>query len=469
MGREMKLLLALTSGALLLPAVGCDGKSGAGDSQADAVQLIDEDSDGYPVEEDGVAVDCDDSDPRVHPGATEACNGLDDDCDGVPADDELQDADADGYPACEDCDDVNPDAWPGQIWFADDDRDNFGNAFDFLESCLQPAGYVLDNSDCDDTDPDAYPDQIWIPDDDGDGYGDPDGTPLTQCDKPPGYTTVFDQDCDDTDPDQYPGQIWYFDGDSDGYGTADASLEQCEEPTDYVIDDTDCDDTAFDVNPTAKEICDGLDNDCDGVTPADEADGDGDGYAICDGDPDDTDASVFPELILEDFESGVWPGKDWISVSGGGTIGPTYAHDGKYGLLDTDWHYMSGPTFGAVGDVLSAWVYFSDSGRAYIGFDGNSGGCKSFVVAPNSAEIMMQDNASFGYGEFAEVGVGFTLSQWYYVEIEFLKGTTVEGRLYDATGATLVSSTSYSYASIGGGTLCLRSFGGVYIDTLSLR
>ena len=63
--------------------------------------------------------DCDDTDPAVHPGADEACNGVDDDCDGeVDEATWWRDSDGDGYgadPTTHDCD-------PGDGW-ADNDSD----------------------------------------------------------------------------------------------------------------------------------------------------------------------------------------------------------------------------------------------------------------------------------------------------------------------------------------------------------
>ena len=55
----------------------------------------------------------------------------------------------------------------------------------------------------------------------------------------------------------------------------------------------DCNDLAAQVYPGAPEICDGLDDDCDGVIPEDEADADGDGQMICEGDCDDDNPAIY--------------------------------------------------------------------------------------------------------------------------------------------------------------------------------
>ncbi|MGB4829724.1 MAG: MopE-related protein, partial [Chitinophagales bacterium] len=78
--------------------------------------------------------DCNDSNDATYPGATELCNYLDDDCDGL-TDDNLTYI----------------------LSYQDNDGDDFGNPLIDSISCELPIGYVEDNTDCDDTNPEIYP------------------------------------------------------------------------------------------------------------------------------------------------------------------------------------------------------------------------------------------------------------------------------------------------------------------------
>ncbi|NUN12114.1 MAG: hypothetical protein HUU55_00605 [Myxococcales bacterium] len=57
----------------------------------------------------------------------------------------------------------------------------------------------------------------------------------------------------------------------------------------------DCDDTRADVAPGLPELCDAVDNNCDGVLPTDELDVDAEGYATCAGDCNDGNITVYPD------------------------------------------------------------------------------------------------------------------------------------------------------------------------------
>ncbi len=83
-----------------------------------------------------------------------------------------------------------------------------------------------------------------------------------------------DEDCDDGDP-----AMNLDDVDSDGVDTCSG----------------DCQDDAADVHPGATEVCNQVDDDCDGVVPGEEADEDGDGWMPCTGDCDDGDPLVHPD------------------------------------------------------------------------------------------------------------------------------------------------------------------------------
>ncbi len=63
---------------------------------------------------------------------------------------------------------------------------------------------------------------------------------------------------------------------------------------DGFIPGADCDETNAAVHKDAKEICDGVDNNCNGHVPPDDVDADGDGILKCAGDCDDLDRNVYP-------------------------------------------------------------------------------------------------------------------------------------------------------------------------------
>ena len=202
------------------------------------------------------ATDCDDGDSAIHPGADERCNGFDDDCDGH-VDEGFPDSDGDGTPDCldedddgdgvldgADCASLDADAWQLLTGCLDQDGDGYG-AGSIHELCTGeslPAGYVQNADDCDDTDADVHP-----------------GAPEV-CNS-------IDDDCDDlvddADDDCSGQPTWYADTDGDGYGDQDAAVLACSQPTNHVPDATDCDDHDPNVHPSAEEVCNRVDDDCD--------------------------------------------------------------------------------------------------------------------------------------------------------------------------------------------------------------
>jgi hypothetical protein len=204
---------------------------------------------------DGVA-DADDCAPRdkaVFPGASEACNGRDDDCDGV-TDNGFPDTDRDGLADCIDADDDNDGVCDGPAAVP-------GTCVAGPDNCPSVA-----NPDQKDTDGDAVGDAC---ENDADGDGWPNGG--DNC------PDVANPTQTDTDRD---GQGDACDPDDDGDGATDAA---------------DCAPLDRAVFPGADEACNGRDDDCNGRTDEGFADTDDDGFADC-VDPDD-DGDGWPDGV----------------------------------------------------------------------------------------------------------------------------------------------------------------------------
>jgi hypothetical protein len=170
------------------------------------------------------------------------------------------------------------------LYYADADGDGFGDPTMDTLLCNAPAGFVANNTDCNDTDALVNPTTIWYQDLDNDQVGNS-AVSQVSCLQPSGYV-LANGDCDDNNAAVVAPVIYYTDADNDGFGDDATATPFCQAPVNMIAIGGDCNDANNAVYPGATEICDGLDNNCNGQE--DEGltflnyyfDGDSDGYGI---------------------------------------------------------------------------------------------------------------------------------------------------------------------------------------------
>lgn len=222
---------------LLALLVACGGGKDAVDSgstgDGGSITVVDADSDGFAVEED-----CDDANPAINPSAAEICDEVDNNCNGLT------------------------DEGLTSTYYVDEDGDAYGDAGRIVEACGWEEGLAEVAEDCDDEDALVNPgmDELC------NGFDD-------NCDGDVDEATALD------------ARTWYLDVDGDGHGDVKKLTVSCEQPEGHVSVSGDCNDEDMAINPSATEVCNELDDNCDGVTDTDAVDAptwyrdvDGDGY-----------------------------------------------------------------------------------------------------------------------------------------------------------------------------------------------
>lgn len=335
-----------------------------------AVTLDAEDSDGdtYVAVSAGGS-DCDDSRDTTHPGASELCDGQDNDCDG-PSDEE-----------------------GGTSWYPDQDGDGFGDRDALaLVSCAKPAGppvYVADHTDCRDSDGAVFPRSDFTEtlcndvDDDCDDVID-DGFPAkgSSCSIPcPGGTYVCSSSFTSLACANAPALLsLYPDEDGDGAGKEGAAstgtiCPNTTPPVGSVTNTDDCDDLDPYNRRGRAESCDARDNTCN--TQVDEGD-------VCQGKG---------WKLLND--AALTGSRQWKTVAVGPSGLPVWMA-GNNGVLAV--RRAAGQPFtsldGSCGNSnwISAWVRPSD-GAVFLGSEGaqvaqhDGTSCSNATNAPSGQAI----------------------------------------------------------------------------------
>ena len=307
-------------------------------------------------------------------------------------------------------------------------------------------GFVL-SEDCDDEDELIHPDAREV------------------CDG-------IDNNCDGViDDDAMDRPEWYADSDGDGYGEAATSLAECDAPSGFVSESTDCDDADAAVHPGADEVCDDIDNNCDSTVDEDTAvdapswfvDADGDGYGDASqevvaclspggtyvgdsADCDDADALNFP---------GADERCDGVDNNCDGTIDEDFSVDAVTFYADTD-----GDGYGDAASTAAACAAPSGFVEDATDCDDSNGAispgadelCATTGVDDDcdgdSDEDSATDAASWyadmdgdGFGDAGQVAVACTDPGW---SLQLGTGTLTPGTDFGSSDASLTLDESIS-------------------------
>ncbi|MCB9743739.1 MAG: putative metal-binding motif-containing protein [Alphaproteobacteria bacterium] len=313
-------------------------------------------------------------------------------------------------------------------------------------------------------------------DDSGEVDADGDGSPASEdCDDSdalvyPGAEELcdsLDNDCDAAvDEEAADARAWYADSDGDGVGAVEAGGEACALPSGASWDSGDCDDENAEVYPGADEVCDGTDNDCDGLIDVEDediqdastwyADLDGDGfgdpagavlacslpqdYVADDSDCDDGDAEVHPGAQEVCDESGVDEDCDGLVDDDDESVSGT-----------TEWYADSdGDGYGDADSTLEA----CEAPRGYVDDDTDCDDSDASVY-PNSGCDLDWDGSYSGTIDItvtvSSFGISDTCSGTGTVDVDSTQRTPITGTFTCSFSSTLNSVFGSQTITVEGG------------------
>ncbi|MEQ1505383.1 MAG: putative metal-binding motif-containing protein, partial [Myxococcota bacterium] len=287
--------------------------------------------------------DCDDTDATIHPEAEELCDAVDRNCDNDP----IQGA-VDGDP-----------------YYQDNDDDGYGGLLEALCDQTAPDGYVDIGGDCDDDSGATYP-----------------GAPDTCGDS-------VDQDCNGGDGNDSTILSWYPDVDHDGYGdeTISPTLDCADLSAsgDYTGPELalDCDDSTALVSPDGQEICNLVDDDCNGVF-----DDVGTGVVSW---YEDTDQDGFGNVDFP-IDDECSPGPDWITQGGDCDDGRLEIHPGADEICNEIDDDCDDKVDAADDDAIGVEFVWNDGDADGYGGCKNAA-CDPFPICPEDRTEFFADNA----------------------------------------------------------------------------
>ncbi len=181
--------------------------------------------------------------------------------------------------------------------------------------------------------------------------------------------------------------------------------------------------------------------------------------------------------VIENFQNGL--GNYWYEgysyplayISAAAAHESTSTH-GLDDPGDGDWYFRTDAAAQVhPGDTISAWVQLSQvaDGRAYFGFGTTFNGTDSVVLAPNTGQFLIQNNAGFGFTNLAAANQTYQPNQWYRVEVDWGTSGTVVAKLFASDGQTLLNSVTVATGDTTPGGFAFRSTGfNTFFDTVTV-